>query len=161
MNSCDIIENIMQIRKTNQNDIEALMEIRLEMLRVVNGLDENVAFDKILVDKSREYFLNGDQTTVFAMDGDRIAGCATISYITIMPTFSHPSGKRAHLMNVYTRKEYRRQGVGQLMVNFLIDEAKSRGVTEISLDATEMGHPLYKSLGFNENTAAMTIELNA
>ena len=71
----------MQIKKTNQNDIEALMEIRLEMLRVVNGLDENVAFDKILVDTSREYFLNGDQTTVFAMDGDRIAGCASISYI--------------------------------------------------------------------------------
>ena len=51
----------MQIKKTNQNDIEALMEIRLEMLRVVNGLDENVAFDKILVDTSREYFLNGDR----------------------------------------------------------------------------------------------------
>ena len=149
----------MQIKKTDASDIEALMEIRLEMLRVVNGLDENAAFDKILMDTSREYFLNGDQTTVFAMDGDRIAGCATISYITIMPTFSHPSGKRGHLMNVYTRKEYRRQGVGQLMVNFLIDEAKSRGVTEISLDATEMGHPLYKSLGFNENTTAMTIEL--
>ena len=46
----------MQIKKTNQNDIEALMEIRLEMLRVVNGLDENVDFDKILVDTSREYF---------------------------------------------------------------------------------------------------------
>lgn len=149
----------MQIKKTNQNDIEALMEIRLEMLRVVNGLDENVAFDKILVDTSREYFLNGDQTTVFAMDGDRIAGCASISYIWIMPTFSHPSGKRAHLMNVYTRKEYRRQGVGQLMVNYLIDEAKSKGATEISLDATEMGHPLYKSLGFNENPDAMAIEL--
>ena len=45
------------------------------------------------------------------------------------------------------------------MVNFLIEEAKSRGVTEISLDATEMGHYLYKSLGFNENTASMTINL--
>lgn len=149
----------MQIKKTNQNDIEALMEIRLEMLRVVNGLDENVAFDKILVDTSREYFLNGDQTTVFAMDGDRIAGCASISYIWIMPTFSHPSGKRAHLMNVYTRKEYRRQGVAQKMVEFLIDDARAHGATEISLDATEMGKPLYKSLGFEENAAGMALLL--
>ncbi len=149
----------MHIKKTNQNDIEALMEIRLEMLRVVNGLDENVVFDKILVDTSREFFLNGDQTTVFAMDGDRIAGCASISYIWIMPTFSHPSGKRAHLMNVYTRKEYRRQGVAQKMVDFLIDDARAHGATEISLDATEMGKPLYKSLGFEENAAGMALLL--
>jgi ribosomal protein S18 acetylase RimI-like enzyme len=122
-------------------------------------LDENVAFDKILVDTSREYFLNGDQTTVFAMDGDRIAGCASISYIWIMPTFSHPTGKRAHLMNVYTRKEYRRQGVAQKMVDFLIDDARAHGATEISLDATEMGKPLYKSLGFEENAAGMALLL--
>lgn len=149
----------MQIRKTNQNDIELLMQIRLEMLRIVNGLDENAVFDKTLVECSREYFLNGDQTTVFAMDKDKIAGCASLSYINVMPTFDHPTGKRAHLMNVYTREAFRRRGVGKLMVQFLIDEAKSRGVTEISLDATEMGHPLYKSLGFNDNGEGMNLSI--
>lgn len=149
----------MTVKKTSKNDIEELMNLRLEMLKVVNDLDENAEFEKVLVDTSREYFLNGDQTTVFAMDGEKIAGCASISYITIMPTFSHPTGKRAHLMNVYTRKEFRRKGVGKLMVEFLIEEAKSRGVTEISLDATEMGHPLYKALGFTENTEGMTMQL--
>ena len=149
----------MTVKKTCADDIEALMAVRLEMLRVVNNLDEGAAFDKTLVDCSCEYFLNGDQTTVFAMDGDQIAGCATLSYITIMPTFSHPTGKRAHLMNVYTRKEFRRKGVGRLMVQYLIEEAKSRGVTEISLDATDMGAPLYKSLGFEQNAAGMTMGL--
>ena len=149
----------MEVKKTDSSDIEILMDIRLEMLRVVNGLEENASFDKVLVESSREYFLNGDQTTVFAMEGGKIAGCATLSYMNLMPTFDHPTGKRAHLMNVYTRKEFRRRGVGSLMVNFLIEEAKSRGVTEISLDATEMGHPLYKSLGFNENDAGMNIIL--
>ena len=51
----------MQIKKTNQNDIETLMQIRLEMLRIVNGLDENEPFDKTLLECSREYFLRGDQ----------------------------------------------------------------------------------------------------
>ena len=76
-----------------------------------------------------------------------------------MPTFSHPTGKRAHLMNVYTRSEFRRKGVGKMMVEFLIEEAKSKGVTEISLDATEMGHPLYKAIGFTENTEGMNLVL--
>lgn len=149
----------MQIKKTKQSDIDTLMQIRLEMLRIVNGMDEKASFNKTLVECSREYFLNGDQTTVFAMDGDKIAGCASLSYITVMPTFDHPTGKRAHLMNVYTRVEFRRRGVGKMMVEFLIEEAKSRGVTEISLDATQMGHPLYKSLGFNDNGEGMNLSL--
>ena len=147
----------MTIKKTNQSDIEELMEIRLEMLRVVNGMGQEDDFDKALVECSRVYFLNGDQTTVFAMDGNKIAGCASLSYITVMPTFDHPTGKRAHLMNVYTRAEYRRQGVGKMMVEFLIDEAKSRGVSEISLDATEMGKALYTAVGFNENLSSMNL----
>lgn len=149
----------MEIKKATQNDIDDLMQLRLEMLKVVNSLNEDAIFDEKLIQCSREYFLNGDQTTVFAMEGNKIAGCASISYITIMPTFSHPTGKRAHLMNVYTRKEFRRKGAGKMMINFLIDEAKSRGVTEISLDATEMGRPLYKALGFNSNEEGMNLLL--
>lgn len=145
----------MQIKKTDASDIEDLMQIRLEMLRLVNGMRQEDDFDKALVECSREYFLNGEQTTVFAMDGNKIAGCASLSYISVMPTFDHPTGKRAHLMNVYTREEFRSRGVGKMMVQYLIEEAKSRGVTEISLDATEMGKPLYKALGFNENLSAM------
>ena len=149
----------MKIKKTSNRDIEALMEIRLEMLRGVNNLNPDEGFSKDLIECSREYFLNGDQTTVFAMEGDKIAGCASLSYITVMPTFDHPTGKRAHLMNVYTREEFRRRGAGKMMVEYLIKEAKSRGVTEISLDATEMGHPLYKSLGFNDNREGMNLSL--
>lgn len=152
-------KEIMEIKKATQNDIDDLMQLRLEMLKVVNSLNEDANFDEKLIQCSREYFLTGDQTTVFAMEGNKIAGCASISYITIMPTFSHPTGKRAHLMNVYTRKEFRRKGVGKMMINFLIDEAKSRGVTEISLDATDMGRPLYKALGFNSNEEGMNLLL--
>ena len=149
----------MEIKKTTPNDIENLMEIRLEMLRVVNNLNDGEIFSDKLIECSREYFLHGDQTTVFAMEGDKIAGCASLSYITVMPTFDHPTGKRAHLMNVYTRAQFRRRGVGRQMVQFLIEEAKSRGVTEISLDATQMGHPLYKSLGFNDNSEGMNLSI--
>ena len=60
-------------------------------------------------------------------------------------------------MNVYTRSEYRRQGIARKMVNMLIDETWKRGATEISLDATTMGRPLYESLGFTNSTEGMVL----
>lgn len=133
----------------SKDDIELLMQSRLEMLRVVNELPCDYEFSKELRDKSREYFNSDNQTTVLAVE-ENVIGCATICYIEIMPTFSHPSGKRAHLMNVYTNSEYRRQGIALQMLTILIKEAKEKGVTEISLEATELGKPLYKKCNFVE-----------
>ncbi len=151
-----------EIYKTTNADIEELMSVRLEMLRVVNGMAQDAPFSEELVYCSREYFLHGDQTTVLAKDGDnagKVIGCASISYITLMPTFSHPTGKRAHLMNVYTNEAYRGQGIARRMVTILIDEAREKGCTEISLDATDCGRPLYEKLGFTANAEGMILPL--
>ena len=147
----------MEIRIADKKDIDFMMSSRLEMLKEVNALDADYQYSESFVEESRRYFLDGDQTTVLALDGERVIGCATICYITIMPTFSHPTGKRAHLMNVYTAKEYRKQGVGMKMVNMLIDDAWSKGATEISLDATESGRPLYRKCGFEDSGECMVL----
>lgn len=148
---------MIEFRFADENDIELLMQSRLEMLRVVNDLDENSTFDEELVKCSREYFLNGDQTTVLVLDEGKVIACASISYMWIMPTFSHPTGKRAHLMNVYTNINYRRQGIARKMVQMLIDDARDKGATEISLDATESGRPLYESMGFTDSSESMIL----
>ena len=138
-------------------DIELLMRSRLEMLRVVNDLSDDYVYSDEIVNESRDYFLNGDHVTVLAIDGNEAIGCASMSFMRIMPTFSHPTGRRAHLMNVYTRNAYRRQGIARRMVEMLIDETWKRGATEISLDATVMGRPLYESLGFVSSKEFMVL----
>ncbi|MBC5662644.1 MULTISPECIES: GNAT family N-acetyltransferase [Clostridia] len=146
-------------RKTTKADMKILMKLRLEMLREVNGLSGEYEYDENFIFESRRYFESGEQTTVIASDGETLVGCASLSYTWIMPTFSHPTGNRAHLMNVYTRADYRRRGISKKMVEILIDEAKENGVTEISLDATEMGRPLYESLGFKASDSCMVMDL--
>lgn len=148
---------MIEFRFADENDIELLMQSRLEMLRVVNDLDESSMFDEELVKCSREYFLNGDQTTVLVLDEGKVIACASMSYMWIMPTFSHPTGKRAHLMNVYTNINYRRQGIARKMVQMLIEDARDKGATEISLDATESGRPLYESMGFTDSSESMIL----
>ena len=51
-------------------------------------------------------------------------------------------------MNMYTRPEYRRQGIARRMLDILISDAKSRGIRFITLEATQMGKPLYEKAGF-------------
>ena len=147
----------MEIRIATKDDIELLMSSRFEMLKVVNNLPQDYEYTDEFVNESRDYFLNGDHTTVLAIDNDEVIGCASMSYLRIMPTFSHPTGRRAHLMNVYTRDEYRRRGIARQMCGMLIEEAWNRGATEISLDATTMGRPLYESLGFTASGEGMVL----
>lgn len=140
------------------SDLPLMISSRLEMLRCVNALPADYKFNADLIRDTEEYFKNGVHSTVLAISGVAI-GCATLCYTDVMPTLSHPTGKRAHLINVYTKPEYRRQGVAAQMVKMLIDEAKRRGVTEISLDATESGRPLYEKLGFIASDECMTLTL--
>lgn len=148
----------MEYRIAAEKDIEMLMKSRLDTLRDVNGLGADYRFSGDFEEAARRYFLEGDQATVLATEGGRVLGCASMCRISLMPTFSHPSGKRAHLMNVWTDPSRRREGIAARMVSLLIAEAWNRGVTEISLDATEAGKPLYRKLGFHGSEEHMVLE---
>lgn len=144
-----------EVKKAAGSDLETVIALRFETLGVIN---EGAEFDEAFRKRTREYFTNGEQTTVLAYCSGEAVGCATICYLTVMPTYSHKSGNRAHIMNVYVRKEHRRQGLARKMMEALLEEAKERGVTSVTLDATESGKPLYAALGFKSSEEYM--ELN-
>ena len=144
--------------KAAPNHIGDFIKLRVELLCGIYDKPGS-AFKGEFTRLSEEFFKSGDQTTVLAFDGEKAVGCATICYITLMPTFDHPIGKRAHIMNVYTNADYRRRGIARQMVTMLIDEARERGATYVSLDATENGRPLYTSLGFAPNGENMGLNL--
>lgn len=150
---------MIEVIKATDKESKEVEAIRIEMLKVVNHLPEDAVFDEAFMQNTSDYFHKADQTTVLAVCEGEVIGCATICYIYLMPTFDHPSGRRAHIMNVYTRKSFRRQGIAILMMNMLIEEAKQRGVTELSLDATEDGRPLYEKCGFAASEESMVLNL--
>jgi len=51
-------------------------------------------------------------------------------------------------MNMYTAPEYRRQGIAFRTLDLLVKEATERDVSQIALEATDMGRPLYEKYGF-------------
>jgi len=51
-------------------------------------------------------------------------------------------------MNMYTKPEYRRKGIAIKILDILVKESNNKGITAISLEATDMGRPLYEKYGF-------------
>lgn len=77
-----------------------------------------------------------------------------------MPTYHNPTGKKAYIMNMYTRLEYRRKGIAYKTLDLLISEAEKKGITNITLEATQMGRPLYEKYGFINLKDEMELTIN-
>lgn len=138
-------------KRATIDDIEILTKTRIEVLRAANKLADDV--DMTEVEKqSYEYYskaLNeGTHTAYLVFDEAKFVGAGGVSYFRVMPTYHNPSGNKAYIMNMYTNPEYRRQGIAFETLRLLVEDAKSRGVNAISLEATDMGRPLYEKYGF-------------
>lgn len=139
---------MIEYRIASPQDLSLLLELRLKMLRDLNRLPADHPFPQEVVDSNSSYFSDADQTTILATDAGEAVGCATACYYRILPTFSNLSGRQAHFINVYTCPAYRGQGIASHILRSLVDAVRERGITEIVLDATPAGKPLYEKLGF-------------
>lgn len=141
----------LNYRKASIVDLEILTETRIEVLRAANKLSADVDMSEV-TRQSREYYRNAlENDTHLAyliFDEDTFVGAGGISYFQVMPTYHNPTGKKAYIMNMYTNPDYRRQGIAFKTLELLVADARERGVTAISLEATDMGRPLYKKYGF-------------
>ena len=50
---------MVDIRIASKDDIDRMMNIRLEMLKVVNDLPEDYEYPDEMINESRDYFLTG------------------------------------------------------------------------------------------------------
>ena len=81
-------------------------------------------------------------------DNENFIGAGGVSFYKVMPTYHNPTGKKAYIMNMYTASEYRRQGIAFHTLDLLVKDVRKQGVSQITLEATEMGRPLYEKYGF-------------
>ena len=137
-------------RKATIGDLELLVRTRIKVLRCANQLPDTA--DLAVVEaQSRIYYINSlgpAHVAYLVFDGNVLAGCGGASFYQVMPTCMNPSGKKAYIMNMYTEPDYRRRGIAWKTLDLLVNEARSRGVVFITLEATNMGRPLYEKYGF-------------
>ncbi len=138
-------------KKATVEDIDLLTETRVEVLRAANKLSADTNMDEVRK-QSYDYYKNalcdGTHIAYLVFAENQIVGTGGVSFFRVMPTYHNPSGKKAYIMNMYTKPQYRRKGIAYKTLDKLVKDTKSKGVTAISLEATDVGRPLYEKYGF-------------
>ncbi len=102
--------------------------------------------------ESYEYYKSaletGEHIAYLVYDNETLIGAGGVSFYKVMPTYHNPTGKKAYIMNMYTASEYRRQGIAFHTLDLLVKDIRKQGVSQITLEATEMGRSLYEKYGF-------------
>ena len=140
-----------EYKKATIADIDELVRTRIIVLRAANKLSNDM--DMSLVEKeSYEYYKNtletGEHIGYLVYDNETFIGAGGVSFYQVMPTYHNPTGKKAYIMNMYTAPAYQRQGIAFHTLDLLVKDIRKQGVSQITLEATEMGRPLYEKYGF-------------
>lgn len=141
------------IRQASIEELETLMEWRMEVLHHVFAIPKNENMKNLYI-ANQEYYQksipSGEHIAVFAEINKETVGCGGLCLYREMPSPDNPGGECAYLMNIYTREAYRRNGVGNGIVRWLVNYAKERGITKIYLETSECGRALYRKIGFRD-----------
>lgn len=138
-------------QKASAGDLTLLTEIRVQVLRAVNHLPGSADMSEVRQHTKRYYqaaLPSGEHIAYLVYDGARFAATGGVSFFQVMPTFHNPTGRKAYIMNIYTHPAYRRQGIAFRTLDLLVRDCLAQGVDFISLEATDMGRPLYERYGF-------------
>lgn len=137
----------VELRVANRGDADAIADAWYAMMDEGNLLQESIP------PRWREGFMaqlgdgmeNGTQHWLVAEQrGDIVAtGGAILRRFNYAITAS-----RAVIVGMYVSPAFRRRGIGKSILERLLQHCRDQGFSEVRLQATALGRPLYASCGF-------------
>ena len=105
-----------------------------------------------LAQKMYEELLCGNRITYIYKIDEEFVGEISIVKEADDPDYTVPN-KRVYISRLIVKNEYRRQGIGKKLVEFIIEIAKNMGYSEISIGVDLDNYPalrLYVNYGFDK-----------
>jgi GNAT superfamily N-acetyltransferase len=103
----------------------------------------------------REFFARGEYVGWLASSVDAPGQVIAGAGVQLRHTLPHPSdmgglaeGRHALIINVFTEPEWRRRGLGELLLKGIIDWSVEQKLDRLLLHSSEQGRRLYERLGF-------------
>jgi GNAT superfamily N-acetyltransferase len=139
----------MEIVTATAADIDLLIEFRFLYFASQGGLkdSEKTAIEKQLREYFAEHLSRDCECFLLKKDGEFISSVYMIKLDRPAGT-AFLNGKTAFLMNVFTKPDFRKHGAASVLLDYVIDYARSVGISAIDLSSTSMGRSLYLRKGF-------------
>lgn len=149
------------IRRAGIEDIEDVIALRMAFLR--EEKPDAGELEPAVLALTRKYVEEklpaGEFLVWLAEEDGKIIGTSGLVFFHRPPTFGYLSDLHTYVLNMYTLPEWRRRGVATMLLRHIIEYVKTTPASRISLNATEMGRPIYERLGFKDSGGNMTLTL--
>ena len=148
----------MIVRKATVEDAALLSEVRKLQL-IDEGIAPNCDIDAELDTFFKKWLVSKDFLQLIAEENGKLLSTAAVIYYDLPPSYTNKIGVRGYVTNVYTAPQHRRKGLSKMLLEKILEDAKSRGIKKIWLGASKLGRPLYEKLGFIQQESYMELTL--
>ena len=140
----------VDIRILEEKDLFTGFLTSLDSLKKASDLNEEKAKDIFKKIKSNP----NHQIFVVILD-NKVIGSTTL---LIEPKFIHQGGKVGHIEDVVIAKEFQGSGIGEKLINFVLDYAKKSDCYKTILDCSDDVKPFYEKIGFKKHSNGMRFD---
>ena len=140
------------IRKLEEKDLFRGFLTSLDSLKKASDLNENKAKDVFNKIKS-----NPNHIVFVVILDDKVVGSTTL---LIEPKFIHQGGNVGHIEDVVIAKEFQGSGIGEKLINFVLEYAKKNDCYKTILDCSDDVKPFYEKIGFKKHSNCMRFDHN-
>jgi glucosamine-phosphate N-acetyltransferase len=135
------------IRELQNDDLFNGFLESMDSLKKASNLDKQKA-ENIL----KKIFSNPNHYVYVAILDGRVVGSTSM---IIEPKFIHDGGNVAHIEDVVVSKEHQGKGIGEMLMNSLLELAKDNNCYKTILDCSDEVKPFYEKIGFKRFSNCM------
>jgi ribosomal protein S18 acetylase RimI-like enzyme len=150
------------IRPATTADAPLIAQHRKRMWEDAGNLGEP-SLDAMLqpfIEWATQRIVTGEYRHWFALnEHHEVIGGGGVWYMDFPVGLFDLSGKRGHILNIYTEPAYRGQGIAKHLMELCIADCRAEKCGTITLNATAQGRPIYERLGFADSPTFMILRL--
>lgn len=143
----------IKIREIGLNEVELLTSYRMAYLAEMQG-ERSEEYQQKLSKELNDYFVEAlNENRFFAYLAElkgEILSFGAMVIKKIPGDFNQSSYLEGDILNMFTIPVARRNGISAMILQQLINEARNRGITKISLHTSKDGEKLYRKFGFDD-----------
>lgn len=148
------------IRDANIKDLTTLKHFEQEIIKAERPFDPTIRPTPVNYYDLADYIMRDDVKVVVAQWNDDVVASGYALRKKARPYLDH--GEYAYLGFMYTKKEFRGQGINQKVVEVLMNWARDQNLSEVRLTVYDDNLPAikaYEKVGFKSHIQEMRLRL--